>query len=263
MAEQDFIDTDENPFFAEQLFGAAEASEPEPEPDQEAIPPGPAPEQVASWQQAHHILENLRTNPQAMRNFILAQAQQMGLRVVEPSQIPVEPPSDYVETVKQSLPTELQFLAPHLATATWRATEAKIAPLQRQQQEQSAQQRQTHYESMARELTSESPGWERYEDSMLEILGFLRDALAGTGQMSHPKYGSALKLLYRLASGDAQAAATAGRRMQQALRSSTRGSAGAGRSASPNVEELIAKAKSPQQKWDLAFQAAMREHGMA
>ena len=263
MAEDDFIDTESNPFFAEQLFGTADEAESETEPSQEAPPPGPAPEQVASWQQAHHILENLRTNPQAMRNFVLAQAQQMGLRVVEPSQAPAEPPQDYVETVKQGLPTELQFLAPHLARATWSATEAKIAPLQRQQQAQSAQQRQTHYESMAPDLSGESPGWERYEDSMLEILSFLRDGLSGAGAMTHPKYGSTLKLLYRLASGDAQAAATAGRRMQQALRSPTRGSAWAGRSAGPNVEELISKAKSPQQKWDLAFQAAMREHGMA
>jgi hypothetical protein len=80
--------------------------------------------------------------------------------------------------------------------------------------------------------------------------------------MQHPKYGSALKLLYRLASGDAQATAQAGRRMQEALRSGTRTSAGGTRGSAPDIESMIRKAPTSQAKWGIAFNAALREHGL-
>jgi hypothetical protein len=263
----------------------AEPAYDEPNPffdDEGELPPLPdeseatsSPDEQGSGQLSPQELERLREQAQQFQRFasdpqfaaqvVAERARQLGLEVRQPSQEPPrpsEPPADYVDTIRQSLPQELQFLAPHMAKATWQATEARIAPLQRQQQQQDAQQRQASYDTMARDLSQEAPGWERYEDEMLQILGFMKGALAGQGQMTHPKYGSALKMLYRLASGDAQATAQAGRRMQQALRSPTRTSQGGGqRNGGPDLQTMLKQAKSPQQKWLMSYRNALQEHG--
>jgi hypothetical protein len=265
MAEPAFDEP--NPFFDDE-----DELSPLPEPDAEPAPDEQgtgqlSPEDLQALRQQAATMQRFATDPQFAAEVVAQRARQLGLEVRAPQQDPprpTEPPADYVQSLRETLPQELQFLAPHLAKATWTATEARIAPLQQQQQQHDAQQRQQSYDSMARDLSQEAPGWERYEDEMLQILGFMKNALAGGGSMTHPKYGSALKLLYRLASGDAQATAQAGRRMQQALRSPTRTSTGGGqRGAGPDLATMLKQAKSPQDKWGLAFRHALRENGAA
>jgi hypothetical protein len=181
----------------------------------------------------------------------------------QPKTQPSEPSLDYVEQVRQTLSPEMQFMAPQIAKATWAATQATVAPLREQQAKLDAARQQDEYAGMARDLSTEAPGWEKYEGEMLQILGFLKGALTGDGPMRHNKYGSVLKALHRLASGDAQATAQAGRRMSEAARAATRTSQGNTRSGGPDLETMIEKAQSPQQKWQLAMQHALREHGIS
>ena len=260
MAEENSIQDDPNPFFDEGLFSGGEEPEPEPEPEpaRETL----SPQELTALRQQASVAQRFSTDPDFARRFIMEGAQRLGLQVQEPQREPQGPPPDYVAKVAGSLSEELKFLAPQIAAASWTANQAILEPVLRRNEAQDAQQKQATYDSMAKELSGESPGWEQYEDTMLEILSFLRGAVSGSGSMNHPKYGSALKLLYRLASGDAQASATAGRRMQAALRSGTRTSSGGGRGPGPDLETMISKAKTSQQKWGLAFQNALREHGV-
>ncbi len=257
MAEEDYVEDDPNPFFADE----PEDETPEPEPQD-----GPTPEELAQLRSQAQIVQRFNSDPAFARQILLERAQQLGLQLMPPRDEPARPqgpPADYIETVRASLSPELQFLAPQIAGATWTATQSAIEPVRQQQQAQQRQQRESGYQAMARDLSAETPGWEKYEDSMLEILGFLRGVVEGTGSMTHPKYGSALKVLYRLASGDAAATAQAGRRMQQALRSGTRTSTGGGRGQGPDVQTMLDKATTDQQRWQIAYRQALREHGVA
>jgi hypothetical protein len=240
---------------------------PEPEEELPEQPAGPTPQELQQLRSQAQVAQRFANDPEFARQVLRERAQQLGLEITEPtrqSPQPQGPPADYVETVRASLSPELQFLAPQIASATWTATQAAVAPLRQQQEQQTNRERQTTYEAMARDLSTEAPGWEAQEEEMLAILGFLRGAIQGSGPMTNPKYGSALKLLYRLASGDAQATATAGRRMGQALRNGTRTSNGGGtRQAGPDLETMIGKAKTSQDKWALAFRHALREHGVS
>lgn len=264
MGEQNFLEQDagddDNPFLDEELFPTAESDQVN-EPQQPAL----TQEQLQRLQQQAAIVERFNSDPAFARQILQQRAQQLGLQIQEPQRQAVQPqgpPADYVETVKQSLSPEMQFLAPQIAAATWAATQGATEPLRRQQEAIQQQQMAQTYDAMAQQLSAEAPGWEQYEDEMLNILGFLRGALEGKGPMTHQKYGSALKLLYRMATADAQATANAGRRMQQALRSGTRTSAGGTRSNGPDLDTMISNAKTPQQKWQLAFNHALREHGV-
>ena len=257
MAEEDYQEDDPNPFFADEE--PDETTEPEPQ-------AAPSPEELAQWRSQAQVVQRFNADPAFARQVILERAQQLGLQLVPPREEPARPqgpPADYVETVRASLSPELQFLAPQIAGATWTATQSAIEPVRQQQQAQQRQQRESGYQAMARELSSEAPGWERHEDEMLGILSFLRGVVEGTGSMTHPKYGSALKVLYRLASGDAAATAQAGRRMQQALRSGTRTSTGGGRGQGPDLAAMLEKAPNDQARWRMAYQHALREHGVA
>lgn len=264
MAEaQEFLNNGvegDNPFFDLDEPQAAEPSTDEPQPQ------GPSAEQVTQWRQTHELVDRLRSDPQAMRHFVMQQAQTLGLNLQEPKaqpQQPSDPPADYVEQIRQTLSPETAFLAPQIAKATWQATQASMQPLRDKQAAHDAKLQQEEYASMAAALSQESPGWEKYEGEMTQILNFLRGALTGEGSMRHSKYGSALKVLYRLASGDAQATAQASRRMGEAARAATRTSQGNTRSGGPDLDTMLSKAGSPQQKWQLAMQHALREHGIA
>ncbi len=226
------------------------------------------PEQLAQYRQHDEWATRFANDPDFARNVVLARAAQLGLQVGAPqaqrqeSVKPSAPPAEYVDTIRATLAPEMQFLAPQLAVATWAATQAAIEPIKTQQASLAAQRQQETYETMARGLAEEAPGWERYEDTMLDILSFLRGAVNNTGSMTHPKHGSALKMLYRLASGDGAAAATAGRRMGEAARNRTTTSQAGTRSAGPDLATMLQQTKTPQQKWALAYRHALRENGV-
>ena len=138
-----------------------------------------------------------------------------------------------------------------------------MQPLRDRQAALDARSQQDEYNAMARGLSESSPGWEKYENEMNSILGFLKGALTGQGPMQHSKYGSVLHALYRLASGEGQATAEASRRSSEAARQATRTSQGGARTEGPDLDTMLGQAKSPQQKWQLAMQHALREHGLS
>ena len=259
MAEPDVLPEDDaNPFFADEDLDQDDTPEPDP-------PAGPTADELAQLRSQAQIVQRFNSDPAFARQIVRERAQQLGLVVQETQPTPpanAGPPADYVETVRASLSPEMQFLAPQIAGATWTATQSALEPVRQQQQAHARQQRESGYQAMSRDLSSEAPGWEKYEDDMLGILGFLRGVVEGSGSMTHPKYGSALKLLYRLASGDAAATAQAGRRMQQALRSGTRTSTGGGRGQGPDLQTMLEKATTDQQRWQIAYRHALREHGV-
>jgi hypothetical protein len=260
MAE-DFVTEDalENPFSEDELYGVA-TEEPE---SVESQAPAISQEELQQLRTQAQVLQRFNTDPDFAKRVLLDRAAQLGIPLPGmQGQQQQGPPADYIESVRSTLSPELQFMAPQIANATWTATQAQIAPIQQVQQQQLAQQREQSYQAMAQQLEQEAPGWTQYEDEMVNLLGFIQQAAQGKGSMEHPKYGSMLKLLYRMASGDAQASSTAARRMQTALRAGTRTSSGATRSNGPSLETMINQAKSPQQKWQLAYQHALREQGI-
>jgi hypothetical protein len=172
---------------------------------------------------------------------------------------PAMPPS-VLEAVKAAIGDDqhLQFLVPALAKAAWAVAQQTIAPLQADRQQQHAQSRQDEYGRMTEQLSQENPGWEAYENDMHQRLQFLQQALGGKGPMSHPKYGSVLKLLYTWASGEKTAVGEASRRMRRALNNKTSTGSPAPKGG-PSTADLIAQAGSSQDKWRIAFQAGLAE----
>ncbi len=262
MAEVDLFQDEQDDFYAP---GDEETLVPDsPNEDKSVL----TPEQLVQYRQHDEWATRFAQDEAFARNVIVARAAQLGLQITAPpspasvSGKPAGPPAEYVETIKATLAPEMQFLAPQLAVATWTATQAAIEPIKTQQASLAAQRQQETYETMARGLAEEAPGWERYEDTMLDILTFLRGAVNNTGSMTHPKYGSALKLLYQLASGEGAAVATAARRQQQAARNRTSTSQAGTRSAGPDLATMLSQAKTPQQKWAMAYRHALRENGV-
>jgi len=256
MAEPGFDEEDD--FFA----APEEPEEPaEEEPQESEI----SPEQVASWKTQAANYERFANDPDFARQVVLARAAQLGLQVAPPQQpqAPKAPamPTGYVEQIADTLDQPMKFLAPQIAKATWEATQAALEPVRQQQQQQVQRQQSETYEGMVRELAQESPGWERYEDEMLDILTFLKDSFNG-GKMSHPKHGNVLRLLYRMASGDGAAIAQANRRQAQAVRNQTRTSSAASRGEGPDLQMLLGKAKTSQDKWAMAYRHALRENNV-
>lgn len=152
----------------------------------------------------------------------------------------------------------LQFLVPALAKAAWAVAQQTIAPLQADREKQHSQARQDEYGRMTDQLSQENPGWEAYENEMHSRLQFLQSALAGKGPMTHPKYGSVLKLLYTWSSGEKTAVGEASRRMRRAITNKTT-TGSSGPTPGPSTADLIAQAGSQQDKWRIAFQAGLRE----
>lgn len=258
MAEQDF-NVEEDDFFE-----APDVEIPEDEPEVPTSPTVSA-EQIAGWRQRAENYDRFANDPEFARQVLLARAAQLGLQIQEPPQrqvTPQGPPPDYVEMVKETLEPQMQFLAPQIAKATWAATQQAIEPLRQQQQAQQSQKQQETYDSMARELASEVPGWEQHEEDMLELLNFIKGSLNG-GPMTHKKHGSMLKVLYNMATGNAAARSEVGRRMQQAVRNQTRTSTASNRQNGPDLATMIDKVSSRAGKWGLAYRQALSENGVS
>jgi hypothetical protein len=206
-----------------------------------------------------------------MRQVILQAAPALGLRLApaEPS-TPAgapsgsqgsAPPAQFVANLRARLGDQLAFMAEPLASAVWDAQQQTLAPLQERQQALQQDQRDSEYQTVAAQLSQEIPGWDSRENDMLQIMQFLRGALNG-GSLRHPRYGSALKLLYSLATGNGQATATAAQRQGQAARNATRTGMGGARSPAPNLEEQLRKLPSFQTQMEAAFKDTIREMGI-
>lgn len=169
-------------------------------------------------------------------------------------------PSELVEAVKARLTPELQWMAPQLAAGQWAGMQVALKPQQERQEADRKAQRESQFAELSEELTEAAPGWEEHEDEMNALLEFLR-----SDTMTHRKYGSKLKLLYNLATGNAAAVGEAIRRQGEAARARTT-SGQAGRGAGPNIEKTVRDRKLTEtEAWGKAAEFAVQElerHGM-
>ena len=223
--------------------------------------------EVRGLRQKAQMVDRFYSDPAYALQTIQQVAQSLGYTVAKPGAAapPAQPtaapevPQWATDAARQALAgdTELEFMAPVIAKVAHAIMQQQLGPLQEQAQTQAATQRQQEFERTVQELEADGTDWRTHEDAMMERLTFLRQAVNG-GTLSHPKYGSLLKLLYDWTTGQRGAQVEAGRRMKQAL--ANRSTAGQSRSQPPvDVTQLIREAKSPQDKWDVAMKQALAE----
>lgn len=224
---------------------------------------------ISTLRDKAEAVDRFWSDPEYARQVLQQRTSQLGLSPTQaPSQAaggdgsPVtRAPSELVDAVKRNLSPELQWMAETIANAHWAAHQVTARPVEERRQNEQMAQRLDQYEEMAAALSEKAPGWEDHEDEMEELLNFLE-----SDKMHHKRFGSKLDILYAIVTGNATAIAEASRRMSGAARSRTPASSGgAGRTSGPNTEERIKKAKTPQEQWDIAGQAAIEElkaHGI-
>ena len=213
------------------------------------------------------VVDRFYSDPAYARQIIEQTATRLGMSIgatgqqTHQQQQTGQVPNDVMQAVQEALADapDLQFLVPYLAKAADAVVQRRVQPFEQRQEQDRETQRQAAWDTMQADFSSRVPEeeWGQHEDEMLSRLNFLRRAFEG-GPLQHPRYGSLLDMLYRWTTGEAQATAAAGRRMSQALRSRTTTSNGA-RSVQPNIQEQIGKASDDQEKWAIAFQAALRD----
>lgn len=170
-----------------------------------------------------------------------------------------DPPRHVVESISQKLPQEMQFMAESLAKASWAANQAALRPLQEQQAQDRSKAIIQERDTIAAELDARNPTWRTHLPEMEQRFEFLKQAING-GSMRHPKFGTLQEMLLELTTGASSANATAARRMRDAAQNTTSNSSHQGPRGA-DVRRQINEAKSTQDKFKIAFKAAIAEHG--
>lgn len=236
---------------------------PDPEPE------GDAPlsaDDIAQLRSRAEMVERFYGDPAYARQIITQMAPQLGLQIGQPQapapQAPRESPvpEGAIALVREKLGPDLAFLAPQMASALWAMMEAQTAPLRARQDDVVFQQRTNDYSRAAQAMDQEMPGWVQHESDMVGILQFINEAANG-GPLMHPRYGSALKLLHGMATGNAQANATVARRQAEAARNATRPSSGA-RAPQVTLEQQLRKLPNRHAQLAAAFKDTVREMGI-
>jgi len=215
---------------------------------------------IAKVRDAAQIVERFNSDPDFARQTILQRAQQLGLNLQQPGAQPSlqngssrSMPAELVEAVKTNLSPELQWMAPALAASQWAGMQMALQPIQEQQAQSVRSTRDQEYEQAVEQLSERAPGWEAHEEDMSGLLSFLQSS-----KLSDRRWGNKLELLHKLVSGDGQAAATAARRMGEAVKSrSVAGSPVA--SPTFNIADQVKKPKNSQDAWSVAAKFAMSE----
>ena len=210
--------------------------------------------------------DQFMTNPEYARQTIIANAQKLGLTVTEAQvaanymaanaqdgqrQAPTaDVPPELVEAARAKLDPSMHWAADQIAAGSW----AILKPvLQVFQQDRQAKQ-QENYSALEQELSEKVPGWEAHEDAMKQIEDFIADR----SKLRHPVLGSRKELLYKFATGGARATQEAINRINQAAKNkSSVGSTG--RQSLPDVREKIRGAKTEQEAFQIAIDAAKQE----
>lgn len=162
-------------------------------------------------------------------------------------------PPKFEELIRKNLPSELKWMAESLAASVWAANQSILEPLQKEQKTKRLEDRSAQFDGLADDLSQEIPGWEDHEDEMSALLDFFQ-----SDQMSHRKYGSKLRLLYNIVTGNNLAISEAVKRMGQAARNRTV-SGQSNRTTTSNVNDRIKNAKSRDEKWQIAAEAAIND----
>lgn len=165
-------------------------------------------------------------------------------------------PKELVEAFKAKLDPSLHWMAESQADATWTVMQQLLSPLVANQQQAQTQARQAEYDRYSNELAGVAPGWEEHEDAMSELLDFM-----GSKQMSHPKFGSKIKLLYDMATSRSSALAEATKRVNAAAQNRSSGTRGGTRAAGPKLDDLAKNAKSTQDAWAIIRKSVLKGNG--
>lgn len=244
---------------------------------------------VEDMRQSHAVVQRFYSDPQYAAQVLQQRAQQLGMTLTPASgaapagQSQGSPSAAAQQRVPESTlaavnkvfegSPELAFLAPMIAQVAHEVSQAnvqeRLAPLQQElatrQQAEEARSKDARNQEIQRalqELEAEGDDWKAYDNDLSDFVEFLTNAVTNHGPLHHPKYGNLMRIVYNVVTGDqrtqAAAQAEAGRRLQRALTNRTSQSTGA-RSPGVNTQDLIAKAKTPQEKIAIAFRAAYSE----
>jgi hypothetical protein len=208
------------------------------------------------------LVDKFRSDPEFARQLITQESQRLGLSIQAASmgqQQPQAPrgaaviPQQFVDAVAAELPSELQWMAPAIARATYSGVAQQTRPMLQENQQRIQAERETEWESLASQLSERQPGWEVHEDDMLGMLNFFQSS-----KLKHPVYGSKLDLLLNLVTGNAAATQRAITRMSDAGRSRTTTGV-PGRTTVPNIADRVRKAPSNNDAWAEAAKAAVAQ----
>lgn len=200
-------------------------------------------------------------DPEFRRQTVIQMAQEMGLTLGQAQQQAeanqaggTQVPQGLIDAVAAELSPEMQWMAPQLAKAQWKAMEMVNKPREEREALDRRQQAENQYSELAEQLDGKYPGWQEREDDMADFLDFMRSP-----KMTDKKFGSKLEIMYRAVVGDSLAISEAAKRMNQAGQNRSSISSSAGRSSAPNVTDRILKSNNNQEAWKLAAQAATEE----
>jgi len=198
------------------------------------------------------FLDQYRSNPEVAKQVLQQEAARLGLTLAtgtqpaaSPNGSPAPPaspsgqgvPPELVKAIEDQLPAELKWMAPAQAAASWAATRMAVAPLVQESQQTKQATRQAEYDRLAGDLAATAPGWEEHEQTMHELLAYLKSPA-----LTHPTFGSKLALLHGVVTKDARARVAAAESMGAAARNRTT-TGQSGRSVTPNITEQVLKAK--------------------
>lgn len=210
------------------------------------------------------LLDQFEANPEAT---LRDAAKRLGMQLV-PTQSDnatqdqssvSEPPQSFVDSISRNLDPAMQFMAPALAKATWAANQEAQKPFREAQQQRDTEARNAERNQIAAEMDAAHPNWRNSLGEMEERFTFIQQAVNG-GPMRHPKFGTLQEMLFSLATGSKSATTEAASRMREAAQNAT-STSGSETTSRVDVTKQIGEAKSAQEKFDIAFKAALAEHG--
>lgn len=213
-------------------------------------------QQAADWRQKAELVDRFNTDPATRRQILQQYANELQQQsaTAQPQATAANGstmPPEFVNAFKANLPAELQWMAEGQAKSFWQAQQIAMQPYVQAQQEREVSSRASEWDGLAQQLP---PGWEAHEDEMADMLNFLR-----SDQNHHPTLGNKLQLLYKLATGEAQATTNAIERMGAASKNRVTGRGGAGQRVEQNTNDRIMKSRSIRDAVQIAGRAAMEK----
>lgn len=227
-------------------------------------------EELKQGREAYAQVQRFYQDAAYQEQLLRQVATQRGWRVVGPNEqapaaataqqngtLSAQAPPHLVDTIKQRLAPELQWMAQSLAESQWAAVQEATRPLLQKQETDTRNKIQQDIEEASAELGTKFPGWEAEEDSMNDVFEWL-----SSGSMRHPQYGNRMEALYKftqmLKGHNGHAVQEAGKRMAEAARNRTVSSQ-ATRPSTENWSEQIRTAKTSRDAFAIAQKAAEEE----
>jgi len=253
----------------------------QPQPEESFIDPQSLPEELKPhWKRMHGqytkfaqerkqlrenaaLVERFNSDPAFAEQTMMQRAAQLGYQLIRPgqngnAQAPTTPshaqsgvPQEILQEIQNTLPPELHVIAQSIAAATSAAVQKSLGPIREQQARQQVESKTREYDEHVAKLTEKHPGWEDHEEEMTEIYHWLRG-----DSLNHPKFGSKIEWIYKMATDQASSLSEATRRLNGAVRN--RSSSSHVTSGAPDISKQI-KQGSMHDAWEVAGKAALDE----